>query len=62
MRTKKEIYTDISIFIAVALFSFILGYFYSQQQTLERCQEVMHSRGLYYDSGDLTYIATGENL
>jgi len=55
----KKILTDLAISISLMMVGFVLGYFYTQDQILSRCKEVMKSERVEFDGADIQYIALG---
>jgi len=57
---EKSILTDAFIALALMAVGAVAGYVYSQQQVINRCDEVLESdTRVEYNSNDLQYIALG---
>jgi len=58
----KDLLTNVAIGLTLMAAGFAGGFLYTQQVTLDRCQEVLNSDTFQYDAGHLYYIACGEKL
>jgi len=57
---EKSILTDAFIALALMAAGAVAGYVYSQQQVINRCDEVLDAdTRVEYNSNDLQYIALG---
>lgn len=59
MKTK-DILTDLAIALTLLAAGFTGGYLYQQWAILERFDQTIKTDEVYYDAGNLYYIAVGD--